>query len=34
MPMVKTEASEVLRTAMIDRVGYRGLATRYTTEPS
>jgi len=24
----------VLRTAMIDRVGYRGLATRYTTEPS
>ena len=24
----------VLRTAMIDRVGYRGFATRYTTEPS
>jgi CheY-like chemotaxis protein len=24
----------VLRTAIIDRVGYRGLATRYTTEPS
>jgi hypothetical protein len=24
----------VLRTAIIDRVGYRGLATRYPTEPS
>jgi len=26
--------SLVLRTAMIDRVGCRGLATRYPTEPS
>ena len=24
----------VLRTAIIDRVGYRGFATRYMTEPS
>jgi len=31
---ISSIAGLVLRTAIIDRVGYRGLATRYPTEPS